>query len=140
MNDREMASGRRVSICYSLMQIGFWGMLGAFCGFQTAIAMDRGFTAGDVGLFIAVQYIGGMVSQPLLGRWADRHPEVPLKAVFICLMAPAFLLNMAFLFSETRFFGNGVCLFDDGNFGDQLLPADRLDGDAVYQCGGGCSL
>ncbi len=114
MNDREMASGRRVSICYSLMQIGFWGMLGAFCGFQTAIAMDRGFTAGDVGLFIAVQYIGGMVSQPLLGRWADRHPEVPLKAVFICLMAPAFLLNMAFYFLRPGFLGTAFVFLMTG--------------------------
>ena len=44
---------KRVSWGYYRMQIGFWGMLGSFNGFQTAIVLDRGFTSGQAGIFMA---------------------------------------------------------------------------------------
>ena len=49
-----MPSERRVNLACCLMQIGFWGMLGAFAGFQTAVLLDRGFTSGQAGIFIAL--------------------------------------------------------------------------------------
>lgn len=103
-----MPSKRRVTVCYCLMQIGFWGMLGAFCGFQTAIVLDRGFTSGQAGIFIALSCLSGMVSQPLLGSWADRHPEVPLKRLFACCMIPALLLNFLFYFTRPGFLGTAL--------------------------------
>ena len=89
-----MPSVRRVSIACCLMQIGFWGMLGAFAGFEPAVFLDRGFTSGQAGIFIALGYLAGLASQPLMGFWADRHPEVPLKYLFAGCMLPAAALDL----------------------------------------------
>ena len=61
MKEVEMPSVRRVSIACCLMQIGFWGMLGAFAGFETAVFLDRGFTSGQAGIFIALGYLAGLI-------------------------------------------------------------------------------
>jgi PPP family 3-phenylpropionic acid transporter len=106
-----MPSKQRVTVAYCLMQIGFWGMLGAFCGFQTAIVLDRGFTSGQAGIFIALGCLSGMVSQPLLGAWADRHPEVPLKGLFAACMVPALVLNFLFYWTRPGFLGTAVIFF-----------------------------
>ena len=108
MNASSMPSKARVNIAYCLMQVGFWGMLGAFCGYETAIVLDRGFSSGQAGIFIALGYLSGMVAQPLLGAWADRHPEAPLKWLFAGCMAPAFALNALFYCTRPGFWGTAL--------------------------------
>ncbi len=106
-----MPSEKRVNVCYCLMQIGFWGMLGSFGGFQSAIVLDRGFTSGDAGVFIALGCLSGMVFEPMLGSWADRHPAVPLKWLFAGCMAPAAALNLLFYLTRPGFLGTAAVFF-----------------------------
>jgi len=63
------------------MQIGFWAMFASIVGYQTALLLDRGFSNGEAGLMTSVRCLAGIVCQPLLGGFADRHPEFPLKRI-----------------------------------------------------------
>ena len=117
-----MPSVRRVSIACCLMQIGFWGMLGAFAGFETAVFLDRGFTSGQAGIFIALGYLAGLASQPLMGFWADRHPEVPLKYLFAGCMLPAAALDLLLYAVRPGFAGTAVIIFLLGITGTNAYP------------------
>ena len=70
-----MPSAKFVNRMYCLLQIGYWGMLGSFTAFQTAILLDRGFSSGDVGIFLALSCLSGMIAMPLISNWADKHPD-----------------------------------------------------------------
>ena len=63
------------------MQMGFWAMFAAIVAYQTALLLERGFTNGEAGLMTSVRCLAGIVFQPLLGGFADRHPRVPLKGI-----------------------------------------------------------
>lgn len=93
----------KLTLRYYLLQIGFWGGIGCFTGFQSVIVLDRGFTSADVGVFVAVCNMAGILFQPQLGAWADRHPEIPLKKIFLCCILTALGLNMVFLFTRPGF-------------------------------------
>lgn len=72
---------RRLDYHYIAMQVGFWAMFAAIVAYQTALLLDRGFSNGQAGLMTAVRCLAGIVCQPLLGGFADRHPEIPLKRI-----------------------------------------------------------
>ena len=76
---RKTPSVRWLDLHYILMQAGFWAMFASIVAYQTALLLERGFTNGEAGLMTAVRCLAGIVCQPLLGGFADRHPEVPLK-------------------------------------------------------------
>ncbi|MEG1857143.1 MAG: MFS transporter [Pseudoflavonifractor sp.] len=71
----------RLDMHYIAMQIGYWAMFAGICAYQAALLQGRGFSNSDVGILIAVRCFAGIVSQPLLGGFADRHPNVPLKLI-----------------------------------------------------------
>ena len=81
----------RLDLHYIAMQCGFWAMFGAICAYQAALLFARGFTNSETGLVISVRCLTGIVAQPLLGLFADRHPNIPLKWV----MAASLLLSLA---------------------------------------------
>jgi len=86
--DTFLPSVRRLNYHYFAMQAGFWSMFASICGYQAALLLGRGFTSGQVGLIIAVRCVAGILCQPVLGGFADRHPEIPLKriiAVSLCV-------------------------------------------------------
>ena len=93
----------KLTLHYYLLQIGFWGGIGCFTGFQSVIVLDRGFTSADVGVFVAVCNLAGILFQPQLGAWADRHPEIPLKRIFLTCILSALALNFLFLFTRPGF-------------------------------------
>ncbi|WP_242967177.1 MFS transporter [Flavonifractor sp. An10] len=72
---------RRLDWHYIAMQMGFWAMFAAIVAYQTALLLERGFTNGEAGLMTSVRCLAGIVFQPLLGGFADRHPGVPLKGI-----------------------------------------------------------
>ena len=72
---------RRLDYHYIAMQAGFWAMFAAIVAYQTALLLERGFTNSQAGLMTAVRCLAGIVCQPLLGGFADRHPDLPLKRI-----------------------------------------------------------
>ena len=93
-----MPSRRRLNIQYIIMQAGYWAMFAAFCGYQTALLLERGFTNGQAGFIIAMRCLAGIVCQPTLGGFADRHPKVPLKLIVALSLAVSLAANLAFYF------------------------------------------
>lgn len=106
-----MASRKRIVICYILLQASFWGMLSSICAYQAAVVLDRGFTAGQAGIFCALCYFASLFTQPVIGGWADRHPEVPLKRLLIVMLLPAIALNLAFYFTRPNFLLTALTFF-----------------------------
>ena len=81
MHTVKSPSLRRLDWHYIAMQMGFWAMFAAIVAYQTALLLERGFTNGEAGLMTSVRCLAGIVFQPLLGGFADRHPRVPLKGI-----------------------------------------------------------
>ena len=77
-------SVRRLDWHFIALQIGFWAMFAAAVPYQAPLLLNRGFTSGQIGVIVAVRCLAGIILQPMLGGWADRHPEVPLKKI-VCL-------------------------------------------------------
>ena len=103
-----MPDAKFVNRMYCLLQMAYWGMLASFCAFQTAILLERGFSSGDAGVFLALSCLAGMISMPLVGNWADKHPEVPVKLVFIALMVPTLAVNFLYYFTRSGWVGTAV--------------------------------
>ena len=80
-------SVRRLDYHYMAMQAGFWAMFAAIVAYQTALLLERGFSNSEAGLMTAVRCLAGIVFQPLLGGFADRHPRLPLKHIVTVSMA-----------------------------------------------------
>lgn len=91
-----MPSDRRLNDHYIWMQIGFWAMFAAFCGYQTALLLARGFTNGQAGMIAAVRCLAGIVCQPALGGFADRHPEIPLRRIVSLSLAVGLAASCVF--------------------------------------------
>ncbi|MGE9970490.1 MFS transporter [Candidatus Pseudoscillospira sp. SGI.172] len=87
---------RRLDFHYIALQSGFWAMFAAICGYQAALLQGRGFTNSQIGVLIAVRCLAGIVLQPLLGGWADRHPNVPLKAIVNLSLLLSLVVSLAF--------------------------------------------
>lgn len=91
-----MPSRRRLNVQYVIMQAGYWAMFAAFCGYQTALLLERGFTNGQAGGIIAVRCLAGILCQPTLGGFADRHPRVPLKWIVAASLAVSLGADLIF--------------------------------------------
>ena len=87
MHTEKTPTLRRLDWHYIAMQMGFWAMFAAIVAYQTALLLDRGFTNGEAGLMTSVRCLAGIVFQPLLGGFADRHPGVPLKHIVAMSLA-----------------------------------------------------
>lgn len=87
MHTEKTPTLRRLDWHYIAMQMGFWAMFAAIVAYQTALLLDRGFTNGEAGLMTSVRCLAGIVFQPLLGGFADRHPRVPLKHIVAISLA-----------------------------------------------------
>jgi PPP family 3-phenylpropionic acid transporter len=100
MTETRLPSARRVNACYVLVHVAYWAAYAALAGYQTALLLDRGFTSGQAGAVAAARYLAGLLTQPAIGGWADRHPEVPIKRLFGVGLLGA--LAVSILFYLTR--------------------------------------
>lgn len=91
-------SFRRIDVHYALIQSGFWAMFGSICAYQATLLLSRGFNNSDTGLIISVRCLTGILSQPLLGMFSDRHPNIPLKYITALPMLISFLAGLTLLF------------------------------------------
>ena len=93
---KALPSARRLDYHYIAMQAGFWAMFAAICAYQAALLQGRGFSNGQVGLIIAVRCLAGIVCQPALGGFADRHPHIPLKYIVSASLGLSFVAGVIF--------------------------------------------
>lgn len=93
-----MPSKRRLDLHYIALQAGFWAAFAAICAYQAALLQGRGFTNTQVGVVMAVRCLAGVVAQPLLGSWADKHPKLPLKWVVCVCLAVSFFAGLVLLY------------------------------------------
>ena len=103
--DTRFPSLRRVNIMYALVQMTYWSLFAAFSGYQTALLLGRGFSSGQAGVFTAIRCLAGIFAQPLLGGWADRHPEVSLNRLMNVCFAAALAVNIVFYRARPGFLG-----------------------------------
>lgn len=97
-----MPSDRRLSLHYIAIQTVFWAMFGAFCAYMTTLLLSRGFTNTQVGLITAVRCLTGVVAQPILGSFADKHSKIPVKWILSVCLAVSFFAGVL-LFWNTNF-------------------------------------
>lgn len=92
----------------SLAQMLFWAAFAALTGFQTALLLSRGFTSGEAGIFASLRCFAGIIAQPVIGGWADRHPSVPLGRILNVCLAAALVVNIIFALARPGFWGTAV--------------------------------
>lgn len=108
MNQPLMPSVRRVNFTYGLIHLGYWALFAAFVGYQTALLLSRGFTSGQAGALASLRCLSGIVTQPLLGKWADQHPHIPLKWIFNASLLVSLLFSILFYTTPMHFPGTAV--------------------------------
>lgn len=115
-------SPRRLNYHYFAMQAGFWAMFAAICGYQVALLQGRGFSNSQIGLVIAVRCVAGIVCQPALGGFADRHPEVPLKIITSVSLSVSLCASIVLLTFPLGLFGTLAVFFVIGGFEVSAYP------------------
>lgn len=105
---KDMPSLRRVNVLYTLVQLLYWAAFAAFAGYQTALLLGRGFSSGDAGLFAAVRCMAGIIAQPVLGGWADRHPKIPIKHILNVCLGLGLAVNLVFYCTTPGFWGTAL--------------------------------
>ena len=103
-----LPSLRRVNVMYALVQMTYWSLFAAFSGYQTALLLGRGFSSGQAGVFTAIRCLAGIFAQPLLGGWADRHPEVSLNRLLNLCLSAALAVNVLFYRTRPGFAGTAL--------------------------------
>ena len=124
-----MPSLRRVNVLYTLVQLTYWAAFAAFAGYQTALLLGRGFSSGDAGVFAAIRCLAGIIAQPLLGGWADRHPQVPLKRILCVCLGLGLAVNAVFYCTRPGFWGSALIFLALGVLDLNIYPL--LDSMAV---------
>ena len=99
---------RRLNVSYTLVHVVYWALFAVFAGYQTSLLLGRGFTSGDAGVFASIRCFAGILAQPLLGGWADRHPEVPIKRLLNVCLVLALGVNGVFYATRPGFWGTAV--------------------------------
>ncbi len=117
-----MPSVRRLDYHYMAMQIGFWAMFAAICAYQAALLTSRGFTNAEAGLLIAVRCLAGIVCQPALGSFADRHPHIPLRLIVSLSLGVGLAAGVVFLLCPMGMAGTMAVLILMGGFEISSYP------------------
>lgn len=95
---REMPSKRRLDVHYIALQAGFWAMFAAICAYQTSLLLARGFTNTQIGVIVAIRCLAGVVAQPILGSFADKHPQIPLKVILCASLGVSLAAGLALFY------------------------------------------
>jgi PPP family 3-phenylpropionic acid transporter len=118
----EMPSLRRVNVMYALLHIAYWAVFASFTAFQTALLLERGFTSSQAGICASVRCLAGIVAQPLLGRWADRHPAVSYNRILNVCLAAGLVISGWFSLARPGFGGTVMTLLALGALELNVYP------------------
>jgi PPP family 3-phenylpropionic acid transporter len=121
-NVRLFPSARRLNYHYFMMQIGFFAMLAAICGYQATLLQSRGFSNAQIGAVISVRCVAGILCQPAMGGFADRHPEIPLKLIVSLSLFVSLCAGIALIFIPMGLCGVVAVFFMLGGFEISVYP------------------
>ena len=128
----EFPSLRRLNVSYTLVHVVYWAMFAIFAGYQTSLLLGRGFTSGEAGIFASIRCFAGILAQPLLGGWADRHPEVPIKRLLNACLVLALGVNVVFYTTRPGFWGTGLIFLTLGVNVVAVAAAAVMGGNVGY--------
>lgn len=100
-----MPSERRLNLHYYLMQAGYWTIYAAVCAYHASLLLGRGFTDGEVGLVLAIRCFAGVVIQPILGAFSDKHPNLPLKLIVAACLVASLVAQGIYMVLDLRMLG-----------------------------------
>ena len=115
-------STRKLNALYSSVQAMYFAAFAAFCGFQTVFLLDRGFTGGEAGMLASVRCMAGIIAQPILGGWLDRHPQIRLKKVLTVMLVISAVLNTLFYTTRPSLLLTTLIIFALGVLDLNLYP------------------
>lgn len=115
-------SVRRLNVHYFVIQMGFWAMYAAICGYQVALLQGRGFTNSQIGLVIAVRCVAGILCQPVMGGFADRHCSFPLKYIISISLSISLCAGIALIAVPMGLGGVLLVFFVLGGFEVSAYP------------------
>ena len=115
-------SVQRLNLLYALVQAVYFAAFSAFCGFQTVFLLDRGFTGGEAGMLASIRCLAGIIAQPVLGGWLDRHPQVRLKRVLTLMLLLSVIINTLFYCTRPTLLITAVITFALGALDLNLYP------------------
>ena len=113
---------KRLNAVYSLIQMMYFAAFAAFCGFQTALLLDRDFTSSEAGVLAAVRFLAGIIAQPVIGGWLDRHPKVKLKRVLTLMVSLGVAVNLVYYSTRLSFGGTALLTLALGVLELNLYP------------------
>ena len=128
----EFPSLRRLNVSYTLVHVVYWAMFAIFAGYQTSLLLGRGFTSGEAGIFASIRCFAGILAQPLLGGWADRHPEVPIKRLLNACLVLALGVNVVFYTTRPGFWGTALIFLTLAVNVVAVAAAAVMGGNVVY--------
>lgn len=120
--ETKLPSHRRLDWHYIAMQAGYWAMFASIVAFQTSLLLERDFSNTDIGLVIAVRCGAGIIFQPLLGGFADRHPNIPLKLIVSLSLALSLVVGLFFTFTPMGLAGTLAVFVVIGGFEVSAYP------------------
>ena len=113
---------KRLNVTYSLIQMMYFAAFAAFCGFQTALLLERGFTSSQAGVLAAVRFLAGIIAQPAIGGWLDRNPGIRLKRVLTLMLGLGAAVNLVYYFTRLSFGGTALLTLALGVLELNLYP------------------
>ncbi|WP_300298219.1 MFS transporter [uncultured Intestinimonas sp.] len=122
-------SVRRLDRHYIAMQVGFWAVFAAACIYQSYLLTERGFSDAQSGLLISIRCLSGILCQPLLGGFADRHPQIPLRRIVALSLGLSLAAALVFLLVPLGFGGTALVLVVMG--GLELSSYPLMDSMAI---------
>ncbi len=104
------------------MQALYWAMFAAICAYQAALLQARGFPSTQTGALMALRCLSGILFQPLLGGFADRHPRIPLKAIVAASLLLSLAVGLLFALVPMGLLGTALVLVVLGGFEISAYP------------------
>lgn len=117
-----LPSARRLNLHFIAMQGGFWAMFSSICAYQAALLSGRGFTNGEIGFLIAARCLAGILCQPLLGGFADRNPQIPLRRITALSLSLGLTAGLVFYLVPMGMGGTLAVLLVMGGFEISAYP------------------
>ena len=113
---------RRLNLLYTLVQMMYWAAFASFSGFQTALFLSRGFTSTQAGILAATRSFAGIIAQPAIGGWADRHPRAGLRRILTVCLCLGLCVSAVFFSTRSGFFGTALIILALGVVDLNLYP------------------